>query len=97
MIKTRFYTLRRDNITGSVKAIAASGYTDGAFYYYKLGHRWHAIVPNYGLSIATAYTRKEACRIAFAHLDKLREYEQINGESLRQLFLEKARAAASIE
>lgn len=97
MMKDRFFVLRRDEHTGSVKAVAVNGYTDGGFGYYKLGSWWHAIERSYGLSVATAHTRKEACIIAYAHLDKLREYEQINGESMRQLFLEKAREAATIE
>ena len=97
MTKDRFFTLRRDNHTGSVIAIAVDGYTDGKFCYYKLGRWWHAIDRSYGLSVATAHTRKEARRLAYACLDKLREYERTNGESMRQLFLEKAREAATIE
>lgn len=96
MKKEAFYTLTRDPAAGSVKAILRSGYTDGAFNYYKMGSKWFAIVPDYGLALATAYTRKEAARIAFNNLDKLEEYDKTNGESMRNFFLEKARQAATI-
>ena len=96
MKKETFYTLARDPATGSVKAILRSGYTDGAFNYYKMNSKWFAIVPQYGLALATAYTRKEAVRIAFNNLDRLKEYDKTNGESMRNLFLEKARRAATI-
>lgn len=97
MTKTRFYTLRRTNTTGSIQAIAVNGYTDGAFNYYKMGRIWYAIVPEYGISLLMAGTRKEAARLAFNRLDELQEFARINGESLHQFFLEKARAAATIE
>ena len=96
MKKEAFYTLVRDLETGSVKAMLRSGYTDGAFNYYKMNSKWFAIVPQYGLALATAYTRKEAVKIAFNKLDKLEEYDKTNGESMRNLFLEKARQTATI-
>ena len=98
MWKERFGTMRRDPKTGNVKVIFVDGYADGcAFCYYKLGSKWHAIVRAYGLSIATANTRKDVVIAAHRSIDKLREYDRTNGESMRQLFLAKAREAATIE
>ena len=98
MRKERFGTMRRDPKTGRVTVIFVDGYADDfTFCYYKLGSKWHAIVRDYGLSIATANTRKDVVAAARRSTDKLREYDRINGESMRQLFLEKAREAATIE
>lgn len=97
MWKERFGTMRRDPKTGSVTVIFVDGYADGfTFCYYKLGRKWHAIVRDYGLSIATANTRKDVVAAAHRSVDKLIEYDRINGESMRNLFISKAREAATI-
>ena len=97
MTKTRFYTLRRLDTAGTIQAIAVNGYTDGAFNYYKMGRVWFAIVPEYGISLVMAGTRKEAAILAFNQLDELQECTRTNGENLRQFFLEKARSAADLK
>ena len=59
MKKTNFYSMVREN-TGAAVALQQKGYTDGTYYYYKKDSLWHVIHPANGLSVCSAYTKKEA-------------------------------------
>ena len=73
MKRINFYALGR--IDGKVGAILRSGYTDGCWYYYRLGRHWHAICPFTGVSIATESTRKD-CMTNAHSIATLQRYDK---------------------
>lgn len=62
MKKHSFYSLMMKN--NKPQRVLHTGYSDGTYDYYKNSSTWFAIVPNIGLSVADAHTRKEAQQIA---------------------------------
>lgn len=62
MKKINFYTLKAQGVE------SVSGYTDGTFNYYTSGgnsyNGWAAILPDCGLSVCFANTRKKCAEIA---------------------------------
>ena len=76
--KCSFYTIRRDKTDKGMTAHRAEGFTDGLFNYYSMGDKsklWHAVHPVFGLSVASANTRKAAQAAALNSLDKIRAAE----------------------
>lgn len=74
MKKMQFFTLVKvDNVE---KVDYVSGYTDGRFHYYRSSHTgtWFAIEPAVGLAAASAPTRKEVERRAYANAEKIGEF-----------------------
>lgn len=66
MKKAQFFSLHHD--AGALKSYAVlhSGYSDGYYYYYRVGASWCAVEPSTGLAVAWAPTRKESALKAWA-------------------------------
>lgn len=81
------YTLRRDKTDTAATVHTADGFTDGLFTYYALGDKsktWHAVHPVYGLSVASATTRKAAQAQALENLDRIRKAEAAPTEQVQK-------------
>lgn len=76
-----FYTLLI--CKGKVTPVKVNGYTDGTFYYcrHETLKTWHAIIPGYGHSIASAKTRAECARIAHS-VERLERFITLDPEKI---------------
>lgn len=84
MTKTSFYTLLSNGKT--VDAVLKHGYSDGTFYYYTDGTRWHAIHPLVGRSVAVGYSRKNASEQAHQLIEKVNKAMEKRGAEFTEQF-----------